>query len=55
MGIKEKEVTEGTGKMRLVSVQCEICDRQVQIISDHAGVTICAACHWDIVSPNNHD
>lgn len=43
------------GKMTLVAVECEICDRRVWRISASAGVTICALCHWDIVSPYIHD
>ncbi|EQD24821.1 MAG: hypothetical protein D084_Lepto4C00334G0002 [Leptospirillum sp. Group IV 'UBA BS'] len=42
-------------KMRLVALECEICDRRVWRIMDHAGVTICAECHRDIVSPHIHD
>ncbi|MEC4682939.1 MAG: hypothetical protein VST70_04575 [Nitrospirota bacterium] len=43
-------------KMRLVVVECEICWRSYQVISDHAGVYICAACHRDIASPHHiHD
>jgi hypothetical protein len=37
--------------MKLVAVECEICDRPGYAISDHAGVYICGACHRDIVSP----
>ncbi|MHB1287346.1 MAG: hypothetical protein ACYCYP_12500 [Leptospirales bacterium] len=55
MGVEEKEVTAGTGQMRLVALDCEICDRKVWRITTYSGVTICALCHWDIVSPHIHD
>ncbi|MHB8544743.1 MAG: hypothetical protein ACYC9S_12215 [Leptospirales bacterium] len=42
-------------KMRIVSVECEICDRNVQVKSEHAGVIICASCRRDIASHHSHD
>jgi hypothetical protein len=48
-------VRSETEEMRLVALDCEICDRKVWRISAYAGVTICALCHWDIVSPYIHD
>ena len=45
------EVRNEERKMKLVAVECEICDRPGYAISDHAGVYICGACHRDIVSP----
>ncbi len=44
-----------SGNMRLMRVECEICDEAGTVVSDHGGVYICARCHRDIVSPYIHD
>ena len=51
MGVAEKRKEEKTG----VLVECEICDRSVRVISENAGVTICAACLRDIASQHIDD
>ena len=45
-----------TEKMRYDLIECEFCDRIVEVQGNHAGVYICAACHRDIASPHHiHD
>lgn len=45
-----------TEKMRNDLIECEICDRIVEVQGNHAGFYICSACHRDIASPHHiHD
>jgi hypothetical protein len=53
--VSGQEVRNDRERARLVSVECEICDRAGLAGSDQTGVYICAACHRDIVSSHIHD
>ena len=45
-----------TEKMRNDLIECEICDRIVEVQGNHAGFYICSACHRDIAAPHHiHD
>ena len=44
-----------TGQTRRIPVECEICDRVDLVRANRHGIYICAACHWDIMSPHIYD
>jgi len=53
--VSKSSVRSEKKEMRLMRVDCEICGEFHHLISDHAGVYICARCRRDIVSLDIHD